>query len=256
MAHIFDVMGTVNGNLNLIFNHYQDKKITLRTINPPDFLVVAICRAIDTKDPKYILINPNAGNPEITKTIIASSGDDFNPTYVAVAKNLKHPIIDRVPVMVNHNDNYGPGVAYIVIVPEKLFDEKETVADSAKCLKEIYFGLLSFDPIMKFKADATMLRYSENTKCPVPTYDLMMAYIALGCININLRSWYKENNKPLSAEYTLLAFNEGELDEGTSKNIVFTLEKHASRISSLRDSIGDGSLLLHALYDVDEEESE
>lgn len=252
MAHIFDIMVSMNGNLNLIFNHYQDKKVALRTINPPDFLVVAICRAIDTKDPKYTLIDPDAGNPEIVTTMVTSSHDDFNPTYIAVAKNLRHPIIDRVPVIVNHNDISGPGVAYIVIVPEILFENDTTIEYSAKCLKEIYFGLLDFDPIMKFKADATMLKYSENTKCPVPTYDLMMAYAALGCININLKSWYKENNRPVSSKYTLLAFEEGELDEGTSKNIIYTLDKHALRVSSLRDSIGDGSLLLHALYDVDE----
>ena len=252
MAHIFDVMGTVNGNLNLIFNHYQDKKVTLRTISAPDFLIVAICRAIDTKDPNYILIDPDAGDPEIVITMIGSTGDDFNPAYIAVAKNLKHPIIDRVPVMINHNDISGPGVAYIVIVPEALFENDTTIEESAKCLKELYFGLLEFDPIMKFKVDAAMIRYSENTKYPVPTYDLMMAYIALGCININLKSWYRETNKPISSKYTLLAFNEGELDEGTSKNIIYTLEKHAIRISSLRDSLGDGSLLLHALYDVEE----
>ena len=155
MAHIFDVMGTVNGNLNLIFNHYQDKKVTLRTISAPDFLIVAICRAIDTKDPNYILIDPDAGDPEIVITMIGSTGDDFNPAYIAVAKNLKHPIIDRVPVMINHNDISGPGVAYIVIVPEALFENDTTIEESAKCLKELYFGLLEFDLVILDKIAST-----------------------------------------------------------------------------------------------------
>ena len=252
MAHIFDVMTALCGHLNVLSKHYWDNG-SLRTINPPPFLVLSISRAIDTKNTKDIFVELKQGDPVIDVASIVDTGDNFNPLYVCVADNLKKTIIDRVPVIINYKDISGPGVGIIVILPRNLFYSATDVTYSAKCLKDLYFELLSFDPIMQYKPDATMLRYSENKNSPIPTYDLTMAYAALGCANINLRNWFTINDKPLPAEYLFKGFDKGELDDATIKNISYTLNKNADKVGNLRDSIAKGDLLLYALYDVEEE---
>lgn len=253
MAHIFDVMTALCGHLNVLSKHYFDNA-SVRTINPPPFLVLSISRAIDTKSSKDIFVDSKQGDPVIDIASIVDTGDNFNPLYVCVADNLKNSIVDRVPVIINYKDISGPGVGIIVIVPRALFGNATSVEQSARYLKDIYFKLLEFDPIMQYKPDATMLRYSENKNSPIPTYDLTMAYAALGCANINLRNWFTINDKqPLPAEYLLKGFDKGELDENTIKNIAYTLNKNAERVGNLRDSVANGDLLLYALYDVEEE---
>lgn len=255
MAHIFDVMVALNGQMNVLSNHYLEKRGSVRTIEPPKFLNVAISRAIENRPKEEVFTDPENDSPIINLTSMVDTGDNFNPLYVCVAENIKIPIIDKIPVIINHKDQSGPGVAIVVVLPMEIFGYSTPVEYNAKMLFKIYSQLANMDPNNKYKIDASIIRYSENSKIPVPTYDLTMAYVALGCVYINLRTWYKTNNKkPISASYIADAFEEGEMDEDTLSNITTTLNRNAKTVGTLRDSVATGDLLLYALYDVDENE--
>ena len=255
MAHMFNVMAALTGQLNVLSKYYINKQSVVRSITPPKFLTVAISRATDNRPREEILTNPEDENccPVVDIASIVDTGDNFMPIYVCVVDNIKIPIVDRVPIIVNHNDITGPGVGIIVAVPMAMFKVDASIKYSATVLKEVYFALANMDPNVQYTIDSSMINYSESDKVRVSTYDLTMAYVALGCIYINLRSWYKgKNNRPLDAGYVFDAFEDGELDETVIENISSTLNRNAKGIGVLRDAVANGELLLYALYDVED----
>ena len=102
---------------------------------------------------------------------------------------------------------------------------------------------------MQFLLDVSMLNYSENSVNPVPLYDLTMAYTALGCVHINLVSWYRSNKSRIKALSTLNAIFGDELLPDIKTKIASTLDKNAVKIGMLRDAIASGRLVLDAMYD-------
>lgn len=257
MAHIFDVMVALNGQMNVLSKKYIDKRGTVRTIDPPKFLNVAISRAIDKLVVEYgkeaVFTDPENDSPIIDLTSLVDTGDNFNPLYVCVAENVKIPVIDKIPVIINHKDQTGPGVGIIVLLPLQIFDYDATIEYNAKILLDIYFAIANLDPNITYKLCRKVVKYSEHPKVPVPTYDLTMLYVALGCTYVNLRTWYKNNNKPIAASYIKDAFDpEDEIPENVINDIATTLDINAKSVGTLRDSVATGDLLLYALYDVEE----
>ena len=256
MAHVFDVMVALNGYLNRLYQHYTTKA-NVRTINPPKFLITTISREIDNRISEDILVNKDAGYPIVDLASIVDTGDNFNPIYIAPASNMKKAIVDRVPLMINHKDECGPDVGYVIIVPNDIFTTDD-INYTARVLRDLYFDIVNYDPNLSFKVDASMIQHSENPKMYISTYDITMAYAALAFAVINLKTWYvswESNNKnePVSASYLMNTFTDEEVSEDKKKNIVEVLDKYAIRIGSLRDAIGNGDLTLEILYDTSEE---
>ena len=75
-----------------------------------------------------------------------------------------------------------------------------------------------------------------------------MAYTALGCVHINLVSWFRSNKSRIKAESTLNAIFGDELKDDIRSNIASTLDKNSVKIGMLRDAIANGKLVLDALY--------
>lgn len=240
MAHIFDVMSTICGNLNSIYNQYDGKGSFVNKLpNVPNIVMVCANRALDS----------NSNIATIDFTIRAKTGDPFSQVYLSIAEGIDNPVVDKVPFKYTDvkPENDGVGLAYIIIVPRKIFDENTTINEIARILKDIYFEILNFDHDMKYKAEPAILALADSDKVKIPTYDVMMIYIALGFANINLRSWYTmDGRNPVGPEYTLQAFTEKELPEKYRNKIIKVLKTHATKIGILRDSLS-GNLLFDTM---------
>lgn len=249
MGQIFNVFNALNGHLNLLNKKYNEGGI-VRTIEPPLFVTLAISRAVDTASDRSLVVEDQEKNVEVQlASVISDKGDLFNPIYVCVCENLVHSIVDQCPVFVNHNDVSGTGIALIICIPKKLFMSYTSFDDAAKELYIIYSKVLETDLNMQFLLDVSMLNYSENSVNPVPLYDLTMAYTALGCVHINLVSWYRSNKSRIKALSTLNAIFGDELLPDIKTKIASTLDKNAVKIGMLRDAIASGRLVLDAMYD-------
>lgn len=247
MAHIFEIMATTNGQLNNIFNYYNKISNSIRKLpNIPTFLVVSVNRAIDNQPD--IKTDENKA-PEIDCVIKANTGDVFNPVYICVVDYIEKPVIDKVPIMVNQRDVSGPGLAYVVLLPMKIFDDA-SFEEVAVTLKDLYFSILDLDSNMQFKAEPAIIKFSESTQIRVTTYDITMIYAALGCAYINLKSWFQtEDGSPLESSHILNTFTDKELPEYYKKTVSASLDKYCKNIGTLRDSIGSGNLLKNVLYE-------
>jgi hypothetical protein len=249
MAHIIDIMATINGQLNLISRWYDDKSVILKSLPlTPNFVGVSTDRNVE--------LNPNAkinkdDDAEIFKVILTDCGDIYTPIYVCITTNISKILIDKIPVYINRGTETGPGMAYIINIPEMMFSTDIDVMTCAEMLNSLYFGLLSYDLNMKYKAEIDLIKYYKNETLKIPTYDLEMIIFALGCGNINLKSWYGSSygKNSIDSSYILSPFNENDIPENLRKGIIETLNKHANKIGMLRDSIGDGTLIMDALYE-------
>lgn len=248
MGTIYDTLQSLNGHINLLNKKYNENG-TVREITPPQFVILSISRAADTaKDINDIYEDPEKETHIVLATQMTDKEDPFNPVYVCVVDNIKHAIVDQIPIHSNHNDQSGYGIALIINIPKKLFMRDTSFEDAAKELFIIYSKVLETDPNMKYVLDLSMINYSENKVNPVPLYDLTMAYMALGCVHINLVSWYRENTKKIKGESTLDAIFGDEINEDMKMNIASTLDNNCTKIGKLRDSIAAGTLILDALY--------
>ncbi len=250
MAHIINIMSTINGQLNNISNWYNNGKTTsLRNLpNIPNFLYVSTDRSVDFhKDNKI----DSEGEVNIYRAMICDTGDNFNPVYVCITTNIKDIMIDTVPIYVNKNNDIGPGVAYVINIPELIFSPECAFDYCAEVLVNLYLGLLSYDTNMKYKPEAAIIKYSKDERLKVPTYDLEMILAALGYANINLYGWFNGSiEDSINVILDTPGFKEVEIPEDIKKGIIETLKKHASnKISSLKDAIANGELILDALYE-------
>ena len=250
MAHIIDIMATVNGQLNLISKWFENKSGSLLKSLPsiPNFVEVCIDRLVDLNPDVKI---ENDQDCEIYKVMLADTGDNYNPVYLVIVTNSKKVLIDKVPIYVNRGSETGPGVGYVVEVPEAMFLSNTDITDCATMLNDLYFGLLAYDSNMKYAPELDLIKFSKAEKLKIPTYDLEMIYVALGCAYINLRSWFGGNygNTAIDASYILAPFDDKEIPDNLKSGIIETLNKHCIKIGTLRDSIGDGSLIMDALYE-------
>lgn len=248
MAHIFDQMVSINGHLNILSKHYLENA-NLRTINTPYSVMVVIERMVNNVPS---IVNNTEESVECDVVSLIDSNDKFNPIYVAVVTNINDVFVDKVPVIVNYKDQTGPGIGYVIIIPKNMFDNEASVSDVASKLKTLYFKLLELDPDFTYDPDSNIIKHSENKKMYIPTYDVMMAYAAVGFMVINMRSWYRINNKPISAQEALdELFDDEEVPANIKSNLADTLTKYSSRVGDLRDAVGSGVLIMETLFDVE-----
>jgi len=249
MAHIFDLMSTVCGQINVLSDYYSGVDgVSIRNLpHLPNFIVVSVNRAEDTmpwivKDPKEV--------SNIDIVTILDTGDPFTPIYMCVADNITQAIVDKVPIMVNYKGNKGPGVGYVIVVPKMVFGTDIDVEETAKLFKNLYFTLLDLDPNMQFKAEPAILRLYNSQKIRIYTYDLTMILVALGMANINMRSLFvmEEDRRPIDSFYTLSAFTPEEMPDDVRSSIYYILDEFCTDMDKLRDSVGSGKMLRTLLY--------
>lgn len=250
MAHIFDVLSTINGQLNILSKDYDGQGRARHLNNAPEFMLMAINRAIDCNPD--IMIDSDA-NATIEKPVLGTTGDHYNPVYIAVVGNINTPVVDKVPIMVNYKDAHGPGTAYIIGVPKILFSSDSDGA--AALLRKIYLDVLSMDKEMEYSASPSILIIQDKPDINVKTYDLTMMLVAMACIHINLRNWYVDTDtgKPVDPTVMLDAFPEFDQYKADEvKNGVFrTLTKYGKNINEIRDAVGNGKLVKLFLYNDD-----
>lgn len=244
MAHIFDVMSTINGQLNILAKDYSGGGKARRLNTAPDFVTMVINRAIDISPD---LLKDPEKNVSIERPVLGSTGDHFNPVYITVVSNLTMPIVDKVPFMANYKDAHGPGTAYVVVVPKDMFGEETDATDVGLMLKKIYLGILNMDPEMEYSADTGIIVFHNNDQVNIKTYDLTMMLVAVACININLRSWFVENGRPVEPVYTVAAFPEIET-RAIKDSLIRVCDKHGKSISELRDAVANGNLVKVFMY--------
>ena len=248
MAHIFDVLSTINGQLNILAKDYMGQGKARHLNCAPDFVLMSINRAIDVN--KELLIDSDK-NASVEKPVLGSTGDHFNPVYLVVVSNIRSPIIDKVPVIVNYKEAHGPGTAYIVGVPKLLFEADTDDEMAAKILRDIYFPVLDMDKEMEFKASPATLIIHDQAGVNIKTYDLTMVLVAIGCIYVNLRNWYvTDSGKPISPSHLFEAFPEFDQykAESVKEGIVLAFEKHGKNINEIRDAVASGKLVRVFMY--------
>lgn len=250
MAHIFDVLSTINGQLNILSKDYDGRGKARHLNNAPEFMLMAINRAIDSNPDIMIDKDHNA---TIEKPILGATGDHYNPVYIAVVGNINSPVVDKVPIMVDYKDAHGPGTAYIIGIPKILFSADSDKA--AELLRKIYLPVLDMDKEMQYSASPSILIIQDKPGVDIKTYDLTMILVALACIHINLRNWYVEtdNGKPVDPSAMLVAFSEfDQYKADDAKNGVFrALTKYGKNINDIRDAVGNGKLVKLFLYNDD-----
>lgn len=244
MAPIFDVLSTVNGQLNIISRHYTNRNSILRSLpSVPNFILGSLNKLI-FENPDVVIDDDS--NIVIDASILADTGDSFNPVYINIVSNINKSLIDKVPVIGKRKDTMSaaPGVAFLVYVPKIMFDDRTEIDDILIMLKNIYFGLLKFDPNMEYIANPAILNAAGKRK--ISSYDLTMTIVAICAMHINLRSWFGSTSNPFSAKCTLDAFMDEEITDEIKEAIIPTIESYGTNIGNLRDSIENGNLLIES----------
>lgn len=261
MAHIFDVISTVNGQLNILSKYYNEHTNVIRSLpNIPNFILGSLKRLICTSCANAVIDD----NQEIVINIavMADTGDQFNPVYVCVVSNINKPIIDKVPIVFNRGNVTGPGLAYIVYIPKSTFEDSTDIADVSTILRYTYFGLISIDPNMTYDANPKILNIIDGNAF-IYSYDIAMIIVAISAMHINLRSWFSSKGSILPGKYALEAFTDDEISQSVKDAIAPIIEKYGISIGNLRDSIENGNLLdntwesiSNISYDNQEEETQ
>ena len=245
MAHIFDVLSTVNGQLNIIAKDYEGQGKAHHLNQSPDFMVMAVNRAIDTTPD---LLEDPSKNASMEKPTLGSTGDHYNPVYISVVDNITKPIVDKVPVMVNYKDAHGPGTAFIIGVPKKLFMTTTGTEEAATILRDIYLSVLDLDKEMEYSASPAIVMLHDDKRVKIKTYDLTMMLVAIGCINVNLRNWFvTDTGKPVDPSFAIAAFPEFK-SQKVVDGLMRIYEKHGKNINELRDAVANGKLVRLFMY--------
>lgn len=243
MANIFDVMSTINGQLNLLIDYYdrRSKSSIRRLPDVPTFVVNSIDRHIRTYE-HVIYDKTESVVPELC--LMSDTGDTFNPVYICVTSNINYPIIDKVSIYASHKDESGMGIGYVLAVPKIIFiEDYVSVYDLSDVFMRIYFGILSLDPEMIHKPSIGLIKFSTDPRLSINSYELEMAYVAIGCANINMKKWIGSSVKNIE-ESTLEAFSDdSNLDQDLKEKICSVIKKYASNIGNLRDGLTSGDML-------------
>lgn len=245
MAHIFDVLSTINGQLNILTKDYSGQGRAHHLNQAPDFMVMAINRAIDTTP--NLLEDPSK-NASMEKPILGSTGDHYNPVYISVVDNITKPIVDKVPIMVDYKDAHGPGTAFIIGAPKRLFMDDVTTEEAASLLRDIYLSVLDLDKEMEYSASPAIVMLHDSDKIKIKTYDLTMMLVAIGCIHVNMRNWFvTDTGKPVDPSFTIAAFPEFTTDK-VKDGLTRVYEKHGKNINEIRDAVANGKLVRVFMY--------
>lgn len=243
MAHTFEVMSSVCGQLNSLSKDYMGNGKARTMSKIMDSLCVSVGRAVTTIDD--ILIDKDK-EAYVDKGIFASTGDKFHPVYVLSIKNIKKPFIDKITTMAKTNEN-NLVVGTVIGVPYMIFDEDTSFNDVCKIIKDMYFQITDMDRNMSFNANFGVIKFSNSTKVRVPTYDLSMILAAVCCMYVNIKSWFSNDSADSGPSRVppedMISALDTKLSEEKIKGLVNTINRHASGVNDIRDSLVSGSII-------------
>jgi hypothetical protein len=243
MAHTFEIMSSVCGQLNSLSKDYMGNGKARTMSKIMDSLCISVGRSIASIDD--ILIDKEK-EAYVDKGIFASTGDKFHPVYVLSIKNIKKPFIDRITTMARTSDN-DLVVGMVIGVPYMIFDENTSFNDVCKIIKDMYFQILDTDKYMSFTANFGVIKFSDSSKVRVPTYDLSMVLAAVCCMYVNIKSWFSNNSDDSSSSRVppedMINALDTKLSEEKIKGLVNTINRHAAGVNDIRDSLISGSII-------------
>lgn len=242
MAHTFEVISSVCVQLNSLSKEYMGNGKARTMSKIMDSLCISVGRSISAIDD--ILIDKEK-DAYVDKGIFANTGDKFHPVYVLSIKNIKKPFIDTITTTARTNDN-NLVVGTVIGVPYMIFDENTSFNDVCKIIKDMYFQIVGMDRNMSFNANFALINFSSGTsKVRIPTYDLSMMLATVCCMYINIKSWFGNSDEPdfRVPPKDMIDALDTKLSDDKIKGLINTINRHASGVNDIRDSLVSGSIV-------------
>lgn len=242
MAHTFEVISSVCVQLNSLSKEYMGNGKARTMSKIMDSLCISVGRSISAIDD--ILIDKEK-DAYVDKGIFANTGDKFHPVYVLSIKNIKKPFIDTITTTARTNDN-NLVVGTVIGVPYMIFDENTSFNDVCKIIKDMYFQIVDMDRNMCFNANFALINFSSGTsKVRIPTYDLSMMLATVCCMYINIKSWFGNSDEPdfRVPPKDMIDALDTKLSDDKIKGLINTINRHASGVNDIRDSLVSGSIV-------------
>lgn len=242
MAHTFEVISSVCVQLNSLSKEYMGNGKARTMSRIMDSLCISVGRSISSIND--ILIDKEK-DAYVDKGIFANNGDKFHPVYVLSIKNIKKPFIDTITTTARTNDN-NLVVGTVIGVPYMIFDENTSFNDVCKIIKDMYFQIVDMDRNMSFNANFALINFSSGTsKVRIPTYDLSMMLATVCCMYINIKSWFGNSDEPdfRVPPKDMIDALDTKLSDDKVKGLINTINRHASGVNDIRDSLVSGSIV-------------
>lgn len=242
MAHIFEVISSVCVQLNSLSKEYMGNGKARTMSKIMDSLCISVGRSISTIND---IIIDKEKDAYVDKGIFANTGDKFHPVYVLSIKNIKKPFIDTITTTARTNDN-NLVVGTVIGVPYMIFDENTSFNDVCKIIKDMYFQIVDMDRNMSFNANFALINFSNGTsKVRIPTYDLSMMLATVCCMYINIKSWFGNSDEPdfRVPPKDMIDALDTKLSDDKIKGLINTINRHASGVNDIRDSLVSGSIV-------------
>lgn len=242
MAHTFEVISSVCVQLNSLSKEYMGNGKARTMPKIMDSLCISVGRSISTIND---IIIDKEKDAYVDKGIFANTGDKFHPVYVLSIKNIKKPFIDTITTTARTNDN-NLVVGTVIGVPYMIFDENTSFNDVCKIIKDMYFQIVDMDSNMSFNANFALINFSNGTsKVRIPTYDLSMMLATVCCMYINIKSWFGNSDEPdfRVPPKDMIDALDTKLSDDKIKGLINTINRHASGVNDIRDSLVSGSIV-------------
>lgn len=242
MAHTFEVISSVCVQLNSLSKEYMGNCKARTMPKIMDSLCISVGRSISAIND---IIIDKEKDAYADKGIFANNGDKFHPVYVLSIKNIKKPFIDTITTTARTNDN-NLVVGTVIGVPYMIFDENTNFNDVCKIIKDMYFQIVDMDNNMSFNANFALINFSNGTsKVRIPTYDLSMMLATVCCMYINIKSWFGNSDEPdfRVPPKDMIDALDTKLSDDKIKGLINTINKHASGVNDIRDSLVSGSIV-------------
>lgn len=242
MAHTFEVISSVCVQLNSLSKEYMGNGKARTMSKIMDSLCISVGRSISAIN--NIIIDKEK-DAYVDKGIFANTGDKFHPVYVLSIKNIKKPFIDTITTTARTNDN-NLVVGTVIGVPYMIFDENTSFNDVCKIIKDMYFQIVDMDRNMSFNANFALINFSNGTsKVRIPTYDLSMMLATVCCMYINIKSWFGNSDEPdfRVPPKDMIDALDTKLSVDKIKGLINTINRHASGVNDIRDSLVSGSIV-------------
>lgn len=242
MAHTFEVISSVCVQLNSLSKEYMGNGKARTMSKIMDSLCISVGRSISAIND---IIIDKEKDAYVDKGIFANTGDKFHPVYVLSIKNIKKPFIDTITTTARTNDN-NLVVGTVIGVPYMIFDENTSFNDVCKIIKDMYFQIVDMDRNMSFNANFALINFSNGTsKVRIPTYDLSMMLATVCCMYINIKSWFGNSDEPdfRVPPKDMIDALDTKLSDDKIKGLINTINRHASGVNDIRDSLVSGSIV-------------
>ena len=242
MAHTFEVISSVCVQLNSLSKEYMGNGKARTMSKIMDSLCISVGRSISTIND---IIIDKEKDAYVDKGIFANTGDKFHPVYVLSIKNIKKPFIDTITTTARTNDN-NLVIGTVIGVPYIIFDENTSFNDVCKIIKDMYFQIVDMDRNMSFNANFALINFSNGTsKLRIPTYDLSMMLATVCCMYINIKSWFGNSDEPdfRVPPKDMIDALDTKLSDDKIKGLINTINRHASGVNDIRDSLVSGSIV-------------